>query len=299
MQPCRVGRSISFKAHVLHLSEVSVLASVRQVTLGQVIGAILILALTAAVLLGARWALRVRDPLNLTSDPGTQTRVLLVQRMVVVAILIIGLALAAAQLGILDSLATSVLGSAAIVTVIVGFAARAVLANGVAGVMMAITQPVRVGDHVQIGDHAGVVEDLSLNATVLRTVNGTRIRVPNEQLAQSVVLNDSIVDAGVLPEAHALLPLGADLTSALELARGLPGVTIARIAAILPDGWAKLIVRGEVCSPADRVPAEARLRLALVEGLRIAGLLERQDPQDHAQSADSAGQAAPHRPTPA
>jgi small conductance mechanosensitive channel len=241
--------------------------------LGRWISAGLIMVLTIALVLTVRWAVGRRDPGRLASDPSIRTRVRLVQRMTMALIVLIGLAAAASELGVLDGIANTVLATSAITAIIVGVAARATLANSLAGLVLTVTQPVRVGDQVRIGEHEGVVEDVTLSATTLRTVLGTTIRVPNEQLSQSVVYNETIDGKGVTPEATILLPYGSALGEAVAIALELPGVQTARIAAVETDGWNRLLIRGESCAPGDRVPAEARLRLALLEALREAGIV--------------------------
>ena len=64
-----------------------------------------------------------------------------------------------------DRLAARLLASGAIAAAIIGFAARQTLANFVAGIMLAVTQPLRIGDWVYFEDHYGVVEDIRLNYT--------------------------------------------------------------------------------------------------------------------------------------
>lgn len=243
------------------------------VNVGEWISAALILILTIALVLAVRWAVSRRDPARLATDPGLRTRVRLLQRMAMTLIVLVGLAAAASELGVLDGIANTVLATSAITAIIVGFAARATLANSLAGLVLTVTQPVRVGDSVRIGDHEGVVEDVTLTATTLRTVLGTTIRVPNELLAQSVVYNDTIDGQGVIPEAIVRLPFGSALGDAVRTALALPGVQTARIAGVDPEGWNQLLIRGERCAPGDRVPTEARLRLALLEALREAGIL--------------------------
>ena len=55
-------------------------------------------------------------------------------------------------------MATSLLASGAIAAAVIGFAARQTLANFIAGIMLAITQPIRVGDWVTFEGNYGVVE---------------------------------------------------------------------------------------------------------------------------------------------
>ncbi len=259
-----------------HLEPTLIAATEQKI--GDWIGAALTLVLTTAVVLGLRWAVRRRKPVQF-SDPSLKTRIRLLQRMGITMIVLVGLAAAAAQLGILDGIANAVLAGSAITAVIVGFAARSTLANSLAGVVLTITQPVRVGDVVKVGDHEGTVEDVTLSATVLRTVHGTLIRIPNELMAQSVVYNDTILSGGVIPEISVLVPFGADMPAAINVALDLVGVEVARHTAVEAEGWNRLMVRGERCAPGDRIAAEARLRLALTDALTRAGMLSRDEPE--------------------
>jgi small-conductance mechanosensitive channel len=81
-------------------------------------------------------------------SPVATTRLRLVRRLIFVSIVLIGLALAAAQFPSVKQLATGILASSAVVGLVVGFAARQTLANGIAGILLAITQPIRIGDLV-------------------------------------------------------------------------------------------------------------------------------------------------------
>ena len=109
------------------------------------------------------------------------TRLRFVRRLIYAAILLIGLAIAASRSSPASrTLARALLASGAIAAAIIGFAARQMLANFVAGIMLAITQPMRVGDWVTFEGNYGVVEDVRLNYTVLRTRNSQRIVIPNE-----------------------------------------------------------------------------------------------------------------------
>ena len=103
------------------------------------------------------------------------------RRLLYALILVIGIAIALSGFTGISKLATSLLASSAIAAAIIGFAARQTLANFIAGIMLAITQPIRVGDWVTFEGNYGVVEDVSLNHTVLRTQSEQRIVIPNEQ----------------------------------------------------------------------------------------------------------------------
>ena len=100
---------------------------------------------------------------------------------------------------------------------VVGFAARQTLANGIAGILLAITQPIRIGDLVTFEEETGEVEDVKLTYTYIRLDDGRRLIVPNERLAQSSIENHTILDPRVQVEVSVWLPPDADLDRAIEL----------------------------------------------------------------------------------
>ena len=77
---------------------------------------------------------------------------------------------------------------------VLGLAARQVLANPLAGILLAISQPIRIGDKVTIEDETGRVEDLTLSYTFVDTGDGRLVIVPNESVVANVVVNRSTGD---------------------------------------------------------------------------------------------------------
>src|SRR3954471_14434105 len=157
-------------------------------------------------------------------SPVATTRLRLVRRLIFATIILIGIGLAAAQIPSIKTVATGVLASSAVLGLVVGFAARQTLANGVAGILLAITQPIRIGDLVTFEDETGEVEDVRLTYTYLRLDDGRRLIVPNERLASSSIVNHTVVDPRVQVEVSVWLPPGADLDRALELLADEEGV---------------------------------------------------------------------------
>jgi small-conductance mechanosensitive channel len=150
-------------------------------------------------------------------SPATQTRLRLIRRLVYTLFLLIGIAIAASRFDEVSSVAKGILASSAVLGLVVGFAARQTLANAIAGILLAITQPIRIGDLVTFEELTGVVEDVKLTYTYIRLDDGRRLIVPNERLAQSSVLNHTIVDPRVQVEVSVWLPADADLDKAMEL----------------------------------------------------------------------------------
>jgi small-conductance mechanosensitive channel len=204
-------------------------------------------------------------------SPETGTRLRFIRRLLDALIVVLGVAIALSRVEGVDRLAASLLASGAIAAAVVGFAARQTLANFVAGVMLAVTQPLRVGDWVFFEDQYGVVDDIRLTYTFLQTLAGQRVVIPNEKLASGILRNDTLGDGAVGLDVHIWLPPTADAGRAVELLREATGQTVT-LAETAADG-VRLAVGGERCPPPERAAREAELRLRCLELLRADGLL--------------------------
>jgi small-conductance mechanosensitive channel len=204
-------------------------------------------------------------------SPQTDTRLRFVRRLVWLMILLVGVLSALSQFEGLGRIAASVLASGALAAAIIGFAARQTLANLVAGIMLAVTQPLRVGDWVTFEENYGVVEDVRLNFTVLRTLGEQRIVIPNELLASGVLRNDTLETDAVGVDVQLWLAPEADVERALASLRAQTGQTVT-VAEATADG-VRLTVGGERVPPRERAEREAELREACLTRLRADGLL--------------------------
>jgi small conductance mechanosensitive channel len=201
----------------------------------------------------------------------TDTRLRFLRRLLYAVIILFGCALAIAQFSDLSELAASLLASGAIAAAVLGFAARQTLANFVAGIMLAITQPIRVGDWVFFEEQYGVVDDIRLTYTFLRTPGGQQVVVPNERLASGILRNDSLGDGVVGLDVQIWLPAGADAGRAVRVLEEETGQTVT-VAETAVEG-VRIAVGGEPCPPPERAPREAALRLQCLDRLRTEGLL--------------------------
>jgi small-conductance mechanosensitive channel len=204
-------------------------------------------------------------------SPVATTRLRLVRRLIFATIILIGIALAASQIPSISQLATGILASSAVLGLVVGFAARQTLANAIAGILLAITQPIRIGDRVTFEDETGEVEDVKLTYTYIRLDDGRRLVVPNERLAQSSIANHTIVDPRVQVEASVWLPPAADLDRAIELIEDERAGISASVAEVDKEG-VRLSATAWAESPLERGPAAAELRRRWLRLLREHGL---------------------------
>jgi small-conductance mechanosensitive channel len=171
----------------------------------------------AVVVLFARaidWLLRRR-----TLTPESATRYRVFRRMIIVVILVVGLFSALLAIPEVRAVAGGLLASTAILGIILGFAAQKTLGNFIAGLLIALAQPVRIGDRVEYEGAAGVVEEIGLTYTFIRGTDRRRIVVPNEKLASDTIINASIRSRETFAEISVPVPLAADLDAALNALR--------------------------------------------------------------------------------
>jgi small-conductance mechanosensitive channel len=201
-----------------------------------------------------------------------QTRLRVVRRLVFVAILVIGIALALSQFAQIKRLATGILASSAVLGLVVGLAARQTLGNMVAGLMLAITQPIRIGDRVTFEDVTGRVDDLTLSYTYIDPGDGDLVVVPNESIVSGVVYNHSTGNRAAPITASAWVPPGTDVGRATEALKGA-GADAVRVADWTPEG---ILLEVKVSPEGDRTRVgdeEAALRERVQKALQRAGLL--------------------------
>jgi small-conductance mechanosensitive channel len=217
---------------------------------------------------GTRVAERMTDGVSRAAH----TRLRLIRRLVFVMILVIGVALALSQFAQIKRLATGILASSAVLGLVIGLAARQSLGNMVAGVLLAIAQPIRIGDRVTFEDTTGRVNDITLSYTYIDPGDGRLVVVPNESIVSSTVFNHSTGDRSAPVTVSAWVPPATDLDSA-EQALKEAGADSVRIAEWTPDG---LRLEVKVSADGDRTRVgdeEAALRERAQAALQRAGLL--------------------------
>ena len=177
-----------------------------------VVGAVILVTLVVAR--GVDRAITRR--LQLTPEALTRYRVL--RRSLTAAIVALGLLSALLVIPEVRAVAGGVLASSAVMALVVGMAARSTLANFVAGMLIAFTQPLRIGDEVEVGGASGTVEEIELTYTTLRAAGGARYYIPNEKLASDTIRNATIAGAEHLAQVTLPVPLASDLEQVLALA---------------------------------------------------------------------------------
>jgi small-conductance mechanosensitive channel len=157
-------------------------------------------------------------------SPESLTRYRVLRRTLGAVIVTIGVLSALLVIPQVRAVAGGLLASSAILGLIVGFASQRTLGNFVAGLMIAMTQPLRLGDWVEVGGVEGSVEEIGLMYTFIRTEDNARLVIPNEKLASDTIRNSTIRSAAKFAEVTVQVPPSSDLSRLVEdLRREVPG----------------------------------------------------------------------------
>jgi small-conductance mechanosensitive channel len=124
----------------------------------------------------------------------TKTRLRLLRRLFLAAIVVILAMIALSQFTDLKRLATGILASSAVIALIVGFAAQHTIGNLVAGVQIGISQPYKIGDQISFEETQGRVTDITLSYTYVDPGDGSSVVIPNQMLLEGIVHNHSTGD---------------------------------------------------------------------------------------------------------
>ena len=95
----------------------------------------------------------------------------------------------------LEKLATTLWASAGILSVVIGLATQQTFGNIVSGIFIVISKPFRIGDSIKLPNgNQGVVEDITLQFTVISNPENGHIIVPNSVITRDFVINSTIID---------------------------------------------------------------------------------------------------------
>lgn len=91
----------------------------------------------------------------------------------------------------LEGVATTLLASAGVLGIVIGFATQNVMQGFVAGVVIGLDRSFEVGDSVKIGDTQGVIEKIKARTTRVKTGDGYIVVMPNSKVSESIINNYS------------------------------------------------------------------------------------------------------------
>jgi small conductance mechanosensitive channel len=201
--------------------------------------------------------------------PGSATRYRVLRKTLVTTIVFVGVMSALLVIPPVRALAGGILASSAVIGLVIGFASQRTIGNVVAGILIAFTQPLRLGDRVTVQGAEGIVEEIGLTYTWIRTRDDDRLVVPNEKLASETILNSTIRSAETLVEVQVQVPASIDLRAVLNsMHEDGEEVFVTDL-----GDKATIVVRKRVPRAGNTERAESELRLSVAERLKAAGAL--------------------------
>jgi small conductance mechanosensitive channel len=205
--------------------------------------------------------------------PEAVTRYKVLRSSLMTAIIAVGILSAALVIPQVRAIAAGILASSALVGLVVGLAAQRPLANFVAGIVIAFTQPLRLGDRVTIDDVEGTVEEIGLTYTFIRTSDNARLVIPNEKLASDTIRNSTIRSRETFAEITVPVPLSADLGAAVDgLREEIAEERDASVYVSSLDGNATLTIRAAAPNEDAAQKLERDLRMRAHGRLRALGI---------------------------
>ncbi len=142
----------------------------------------------------------------------------IVRRLLSTVVVVAGI-LVALELLELTALVGAVFGAAGVAGIVLGFAFREIMENYLASILLSLRRPFSTGDHVVIAAHEGKVIRLTSRDTILMTLEGNHLRLPNSMVFKAEILNfsrnplrrfDFSVGLGVDEDISSAIALGRD-----------------------------------------------------------------------------------------
>ena len=205
--------------------------------------------------------------------PEAATRYHVVRRGVTTLIVAVGVLMALLTIPAVSRVAGGILASSAVAALVLGFAAQSTLSNFVAGLLIAFSQPVRIGDWVEIDGDVGTVEEIGLTYTFIRLENRERLVIPNAKLAADTIRNSTIVSREKVAEITVQIPLDRELSPVLDALRSeLAGERDPDVFVSSLNGQALVTIRARAAYEDEAEQLERSLRLRVHERLLAEGV---------------------------
>ena len=142
-----------------------------------------ILIFLAAVILAKGLTIYLRRTLK---EKVSQDKLQIISKAISYGIMAVALIASFPILGINPS---GLLVAGGIVGIIIGFASQSIVGNLISGLFLMLERPIKIGNSVRIGEYSGMVEDIRIISTSLRTWDGLYIRIPNEKVFTTSITN--------------------------------------------------------------------------------------------------------------
>jgi small conductance mechanosensitive channel len=130
----------------------------------------------------------------------------------------------------LEQTVTSLLAGAGIIGLALSFAFQDISANLISGVILAFRKPIMVGDIIQFEGYTGVIEEINMRATLIKTFQGLHVIIPNRHVLQNPITNFTKTS-----ERRIDLEVGISYAEDLEFVKEITLNAVRDLPYLLPD----------------------------------------------------------------
>ncbi|WP_226886887.1 mechanosensitive ion channel family protein [Nisaea nitritireducens] len=210
-----------------------------------------------------------------------------IARTAAIPVFLIGLYIVLQVAG-LTQLALSILGGAGVAGIIVGFAFRDIAENFLASLLLSIRQPFRRGDYIAVGGQEGTVQSMNTRSTLLMSLEGNHIQIPN-----ATVFKNTIVNYSAAPARQEFLEIGVGYDVSIAVAQEIIRKVLVDHAAVLEEPEEPLVLVDSLGSSTvnlrayfwfdGRAYSVLKIRSALLRLVKKALIEEHISMPDHAR----------------
>lgn len=175
--------------------------------LPSLLGALIVMGITWGVAIAVRYAAFTWAQ----QTEGDSSSEILIGRLSYGAVWVVGSVIA---LGVLGIDFAALLGALGLTSVAIGFSLKDVLSNYISGVILLAARPFRINDQVVIDTYEGTITQIQLRATTLRTYDGRLVYIPNQEVFQASIINNT-----ASPRRRSFIVVGIDYEADIEQAK--------------------------------------------------------------------------------
>ena len=152
-----------------------------------------------------------------------------VSRAIAVPVFLIGLYIVLQVAG-LTRLAVSFLGGAGVIGIVIGFAFRDIAENFLASLLLSVRKPFKGGDFIDVAGEQGIVQSMNTRSTILLSVEGNHIQIPNATIFKNTITNYSAA-----PPRRSILDIGVGYDISTAEAQEVIRAVLGRHEAVMSD----------------------------------------------------------------
>lgn len=160
----------------------------------------------------------------------------MVARLFAVPVVVVGIYLVL-QLTGLTNLAMTVVGGTGLLGLVIGIAFKDIAENFLASILISVRRPFKIGDYILVSGHEGVVQSVTTRGTVIMTLDGNHIHIPN-----AIIYKNTIVNVTANPNIRKQFTVGIGSNDSITQAQQIALDVLNKHEAILTEPEPQVLV---------------------------------------------------------